>query len=103
VELGEPLGVAVAREVLEETGLIVEVIAQVEVFEHISKDEEGRVSYHYVLVDYLCRERGGRLEAGTDAAEVARVDPSDLARYNVTAQARTVIGRACALAARMAG
>ena len=103
VEVGESLTAAVAREVLEETGLVVEVVAQVAVFEHISKDDDGRVRFHYVLVDYVCRERAGCLEAGTDAAEVARVDPSDLARYNVTEQARTVIGRACALVAGLAG
>ena len=69
LELGETLEEGVCREVLEETGLIVEPISIVEVFDRISRDVEGRVQYHYVLVDYLCRVSGGTLACATDAAD----------------------------------
>jgi 8-oxo-dGTP diphosphatase len=68
LELGETLEEGVRREVLEETGLIVEPVAIVEVFDRISRDFEGRVRYHYVLVDYVCRVTGGTLACATDAA-----------------------------------
>ncbi len=42
-----------------ETGLIIEPITKVEVFNRIARDDEGRVQFHYVLVDYLCRITGG--------------------------------------------
>ena len=69
LELGETLEEGIRREVLEETGLIVEPVAIVEVFDRISRDAGGRVQYHYVLVDYLCRIIGGELACATDAAD----------------------------------
>ena len=69
VELGETLEEAICREVLEETGLAVETVAVVEAFDRIARDGEGRVRYHYVLVDYLCRLVGGTLACATDALE----------------------------------
>jgi 8-oxo-dGTP diphosphatase len=69
LELGETLEEGICREVLEETGLIVEPISTIEVFDRISRDAEGRVQYHYVLVDYLCRVTGGTLACATDAAD----------------------------------
>src|SRR5271170_545236 len=68
LELGETLEEGIRREVLEETGLVVEPVAIVEVFDRISRDAGGRVQYHYVLVDYLCRVTGGELACATDAA-----------------------------------
>jgi ADP-ribose pyrophosphatase YjhB (NUDIX family) len=69
VELGETLEEAICREVLEETGLAVETVAVVEAFDRIARDGEGRVRYHYVLVDYLCRLVGGTLACATDALD----------------------------------
>jgi len=71
VHLGETLEGAVRRELKEETGLEVEVVRLVEVFERIVPDEIGRVLYHYVLIDYLCRVAGDRIRAGSDALEAA--------------------------------
>ena len=69
LELGETLEDGIRREVLEETGLIVEPAGVVEVVDRISRDAKQRVQYHYVLVDYLCRVTGGRLACATDAAD----------------------------------
>ncbi len=71
VHLGETLVRAVCREVEEETGLEVEAERLVEVFERIIPDEQDRVLYHYVLIDYLCRVVAGRLRGGSDALEAA--------------------------------
>jgi 8-oxo-dGTP diphosphatase len=78
VELGETLQEAVCREVLEETGLVVEPLAVVEVFDRIARDEDNRVRYHYVLVDFLCRVTGGSLACATDAADARWAAPDDL-------------------------
>ncbi|MGH9602057.1 MAG: NUDIX hydrolase, partial [Terriglobales bacterium] len=61
VEVGERLHEAVAREAREETGLTVKVGERVEVFERILPDARGRIQYHFVLLDYLCRPVKGRL------------------------------------------
>jgi ADP-ribose pyrophosphatase YjhB (NUDIX family) len=76
VELGETLEEAIRREVLEETGLAVEVLDTVQAFDRISRDDAGRVRYHYVLIDFLCRVTGGSLVCATDAVE-ARWATSD--------------------------
>ena len=68
VEVGETLRQAVVREVLEETGIVVEALGQVEVVERVLPDASGRIRFHYVLVDFLCRATDGRLIAGSDAS-----------------------------------
>jgi len=68
LELGETLAEGIMREVREETGLLVEPVTVVEVFDRIVRDEQGRVRYHYVLVDFLCRVTGGTLACASDAA-----------------------------------
>jgi len=93
VELGETLETAIAREMLEETSLVVEVGPVIEVFDRIMFDESGRVRYHFVLVDYLCWPIGGDLRASSDVDEAAWVDPADLERYSLTAKATVVIQR----------
>lgn len=69
LELGESLTAGAAREVREETGLIVEPVELVELLDRIHRQEE-RVRYHYVIADYLCRVVGGALKAGSDADAV---------------------------------
>jgi len=91
VEVGETLGEACAREVVEETGLVVDVGPVIEVFDRIMLDAGGRVQYHFVLVDYVCRVVGGALGCGTDASDVALADPSALDPYALTDKAIEVI------------
>jgi ADP-ribose pyrophosphatase YjhB (NUDIX family) len=68
LEVGEALVDGAAREVREETGLTVEPVELVELLDRIYR-EGGRVRYHYVIADYLCRVVGGELEAASDADE----------------------------------
>jgi len=96
VEVGETLAAAVARELLEETGLVVEVGPIVEVLDRIVLDDAGRPRYHFVLIDYVCRAVGGRLRAGSDVTDVALGDPTALARFGVNDIACGVIQKAIA-------
>ena len=83
VELGETLEEAIRREVLEETGLLVEPVDVVRAFDRIARDAQGRVQYHYVLVDFLCHVIGGAdisrpVSCATDALEARWAAPGDL-------------------------
>jgi 8-oxo-dGTP diphosphatase len=101
VEAGETLEACVAREMAEETGFVVEVGPVVEVLDRITRDDEGRVLYHFVLVDYLCWPVGGELRAGSDVAEAVLAEPSEFAQYALTEKALSVLERALEMARDM--
>lgn len=78
VQRGERMRDAARREMLEETGLDVEVGEVVWVGEHIEGDD------HIVLVDFVGRLIGGDLEAGDDADEVRWVTLEEAPEYPLT-------------------
>jgi ADP-ribose pyrophosphatase YjhB (NUDIX family) len=96
LEVGETLDQAIRREVLEETGLVIEPIGVVEIFERIMRDAEGRAEYHYVLVDYLCRVTGGALAAADDASRAEWFRADELAALKLTEGTLPVIHKAFA-------
>jgi mutator protein MutT len=98
VEAGETLVDCVARELREETGLTVDVGPVIAVVDAITRDAEGRVRYHYVLVDYLCWPAGGELQAGSDVHGAVWADASGLADYHLTDSTANVIARGLELA-----
>jgi 8-oxo-dGTP diphosphatase len=69
LEVGETVREAAAREAKEETGLSVEVGELLGIYDRVLRDDQGRVLYHYVLIDFLCRRVDGEPKAGGDAAD----------------------------------
>ena len=94
VELGETLRAAAEREAREETGLTVRAGEVVEVIDRILPGEDGRLQYHYVLVDFLCTVVEGELSAGSDAADVAWAGEHELEGFKLETKAMEVILKA---------
>jgi 8-oxo-dGTP diphosphatase len=90
LECGETLREAVVREAREETGLEVETVEMLGVYERVIRSDEGRVRYHYVLIDFLCRPVGGDLKAGSDAADVRWFTREQLPALNLAPDANDV-------------
>lgn len=91
LECGETLSEATKREAREETGLAVEVDEMLGVYERVIRSEDGRVQYHYVLIDFLCHPVAGKLKAGTDAADAGWFSRNELPALKLTADANNVV------------
>ncbi len=93
VELGEPVRDAARREALEETGLVVEIGEVAAVLDNVVHDEAGRIRYHYVIVDFLARPVGGRLQPGSDVGDARWAGLADLDALDVTEKAAEIARR----------
>lgn len=84
VELGEEAEQTAVREVREETNLTVEKPELIDVVDNVELDENGKVKYHFVIIDYLVRLKGGKPKALSDAAELRWVRLGDVENYALT-------------------
>lgn len=98
IEVGETVEEAVRREVREECGIEVEVGPILGVFEPVHNDPDGRVRYHFVVLDYLAHYVAGEPRAGDDAAEIMWCTPGDLAGVDLNPATRRMIERGFAAA-----
>ncbi len=93
VELGETVGQTVKREVKEECSLDVEVDRLIDVVDSLTKDEEGNIKYHFVILDFFVKLKGGELKAGDDAEEAKWVPLEEVEKYNLTKTFREFLKR----------
>ena len=93
VDLGEGLRPATQREIREECGIEVDLTDVIEVVERMVRDDDGRIQYHYVIVDYLARWVSGELAPSSEALEARWVPPEDFPQYQMTAGTAEVIHR----------
>jgi 8-oxo-dGTP diphosphatase len=94
VELGETLREALQREVREECSIDIEVESVVDTFDAIGRDEDGRVRYHFVIIDFMTRYVGGKAEAGSDADECRWFAPGELPGLETTPNLLAVLKKA---------
>jgi 8-oxo-dGTP diphosphatase len=99
LECGESLREAAIREAREETGLQVEAVEMLGVYERVIRSDDGRVRYHYVLIDFLCRPLGGVLKAASDAADVRWFTREELPALNLANDANDVVRKGLAYVA----
>lgn len=107
LELGETTAEGITREIFEETGVEARPVQIVATIDRIFRDEEDRVRYHYVLVEWLCvaeENDAARFVCGDDAAEARWVTRDEVfsANYDLGETTLGVIERALRLAETMA-
>jgi len=98
VELGETTREAIRREVAEECGLEVRVGEVAGILDRVVRDAEGRIRYHWVLVDYVAFPESGALCAASDADEAQWVEVDAVERLDTTDGLMDMIQRALAVA-----
>jgi len=98
LEIGETILDGVQRELLEETAIEVKVLDLIEVFERLTRDEAGKLKYHFVILDYLCEAVRGEARAGSDVTDVAWARAEELNAYSLTTTATRVIQKAFEMA-----
>ncbi len=91
LELGETLAEAAVREAREETGLEIEPGEVAAVAEFIDRDEDGRVRWHYVIIDLLATPVGGTLRPGDDSLDVRWIGLEDIERFNLAPRMARVV------------
>jgi len=84
VEIGERTSDAAAREAKEETGLDVEIMGLLDVVDKIIRDEDGRIRFHFVILDYEATPTGGILQAATDALDARWVTADEFPDYELS-------------------
>ncbi len=84
VKTGEELENALKREMLEECGLEVEIDSLLSVSSRIVKNKDGKIQYHFILLDYFCKWIGGSLKAGSDASAIQWVTIDEIKSLEVT-------------------
>ena len=91
VEVGEKLSDACARETEEETGLKVDVLELINVFDMIERDDEAKVRYHYVLVEFLAKPIGGTERPSEEVTGLKWVTNEESKSMDMTRTARRAL------------
>jgi ADP-ribose pyrophosphatase YjhB (NUDIX family) len=91
VELGEKVEDAAVREILEETGLTVEIEALLDVQTDVQRDADSKPEYHYILVDYLARPSSGRLKMNHESSAAGWFSAPQARRLKTTDGTRKVL------------
>jgi len=82
-KLGETTRQTAIREIREEAGIEIAVGHLLDVIDSVIPDGDGRIRYHYTLVDFDAEWQAGEARPGGDAAAIEWADPADLARYHL--------------------
>ena len=80
--------IKVGRETHEETGLAANDPVLLDVVSNVDIDEQGKVRYHYVIIDYLVHVKNLEAKAASDAADLRWVPFDEVECYNLTASFR---------------
>jgi 8-oxo-dGTP diphosphatase len=78
LELGETLQQGAEREILEETGITIRAREPIYAFDFFERDPDGRIRFHFVVVDLAADYIRGDVKGADDALEARWLAPGDL-------------------------
>ncbi|MDE2335508.1 MAG: NUDIX hydrolase [Rhodospirillales bacterium] len=90
-KIGETAMQAARRELREETGLEVGELLLAGQADSITRDPQGRVQYHYSIIDFAAAWTGGIARAGGDATEPRWLRFEELDQYLLWSETRRVV------------
>ena len=90
-QLGESLAEAARREVLEETGITVDLGDVIATVDLIERDPAGRVRYHYTLIDFTAEAQTAALVPGDDAADARWFEPHQIGGLGLWSETLRII------------
>ena len=93
VKLGETLQEAAEREMREETGVVIKAGNPVLAFDVVEPDEEGRIQFHYVIVDLMADYVRGEPRPADDAEDARWFSEADIATTPVNKKTRQLLSR----------
>ena len=93
-EIGETVNETAHRELKEETNLTADIIGLIDVVDAITRDDDGRVRFHYTLVDVAAEWRAGEAAPDDDVAAVKWVPLTALGPFGLWEQTLRIIRRA---------
>lgn len=94
IKVGETIYEGLTREILEETGIKVSLKELVEIVERIFRDGNGKVTYHYIILDYLAEYSEGFVKHASDADDAKFVPCDQLSSYQLTEGLENIIKKA---------
>ena len=97
VEVGETLREAVAREILEETNLVIAPVALAGYRERVARDAAGRVEHHFVILPFAARLISGEPLLNEELTEVRWLVPDELVDLQTTEGLAEIVATAIAL------
>ncbi len=84
LRIGETLQEGAEREILEETGIVIRAGAPVFTCDSFQRDGEGRVRFHYVIVDMIADYVSGDVKAADDALDARWLSPAEIRNLSAT-------------------
>lgn len=91
IELGEKTVEALRREILEEVGIRLKNVKLLDIYDAIFRDDEGRIRYHYVIIEFLAEPETMEVKLSDEALDYRWVNLEEVEYLDLTYSVRYMI------------